>query len=582
MTATAGATSTTPAATSPDGDAGRPAGARLHLLGIRHHGPGSARSVRRALDALRPDVVLVEAPADADAALRWIGARRASCRRSPCSATSSPSPSGPCSPRSPSSARSGRPCAGRSSTASPVEAIDLPLASSLAAGDDAAPTLRRGRRPPPDPLGDARRGRRRARRRALVGGPRRAPRRRRAGVRRRRRGDGRGARRHRDADRSTPCGRRTCAGASAPPSPTARVVAVVCGAWHVPALDPAVDHGDGRRGHAARPAEGQGRRHVGAVDPPPARPGHRATAPACVSPGWYDHVFRHPGPEGVSRFFVDAAHALRRRGMPASPDHLIAASRLADSLAALRRRPRAGLAEVLDAAESVLGGLPLVVDELVVGDAIGEVPPEAPAGAAGPRPGRRASGRPGSKPEADDRTVELDLRTPNGLRRSHLLHRLVALGVPWGTLEEGRGLERHVPRDVAAGVGARAVGARRRAGRPRHDGRGGGDVAARRAGRPAPGGWPTPAPPSSWRCSPTCRTRSAPAVRVLGELAARAPDVAELMDALGPLAGALRYGDVRGTDAAGAARRVRRARRAGRRRAGPGRRAASTTTRPGR
>jgi hypothetical protein len=42
-----------------------------------------------------------------------------------------------------------------------------------------------------------------------------------------------------------------------------------------------------------------------------------------------------------------------------------------------------------------------------------------------------------------------------------------------------------------------------------------------------------------------------PAVRTLGELAARAPDVAELMDALRPLAGALRYGDVRGTDAVG-------------------------------
>ena len=33
---------------------------------------------------------------------------------------------------------------------------------------------------------------------------------------------------------------------------------------------------------------------------------------------------------------------------------------------------------MLDAAEAVLGGLPLVVDELVVGDAIGEVPAGAP------------------------------------------------------------------------------------------------------------------------------------------------------------------------------------------------------------
>src|SRR5688572_10939801 len=37
----------------------------IHLLGIRHHGPGSARSVRRALEQLKPDCVLVEGPPDA-------------------------------------------------------------------------------------------------------------------------------------------------------------------------------------------------------------------------------------------------------------------------------------------------------------------------------------------------------------------------------------------------------------------------------------------------------------------------------------------------------------------------------------
>src|SRR5947208_7338138 len=40
--------------------------ATVHVLGIRHHGPGSARSVKRALEELRPDVVLVEGPPDAD------------------------------------------------------------------------------------------------------------------------------------------------------------------------------------------------------------------------------------------------------------------------------------------------------------------------------------------------------------------------------------------------------------------------------------------------------------------------------------------------------------------------------------
>lgn len=43
-------------------EAGRPL-----LLGVRHHGPGSARAVRAALDAARPRTVLVEGPPEADA-----------------------------------------------------------------------------------------------------------------------------------------------------------------------------------------------------------------------------------------------------------------------------------------------------------------------------------------------------------------------------------------------------------------------------------------------------------------------------------------------------------------------------------
>src|SRR5580765_8781647 len=45
----------------------------IHLLGIRHHGPGSARSVLAALDELRPSIVLVESPAETGAMFRWIG-----------------------------------------------------------------------------------------------------------------------------------------------------------------------------------------------------------------------------------------------------------------------------------------------------------------------------------------------------------------------------------------------------------------------------------------------------------------------------------------------------------------------------
>src|SRR5215469_871631 len=36
------------------------------VYGIRHHGPGSARSVRAALAGQHPDVVLIEGPPEAD------------------------------------------------------------------------------------------------------------------------------------------------------------------------------------------------------------------------------------------------------------------------------------------------------------------------------------------------------------------------------------------------------------------------------------------------------------------------------------------------------------------------------------
>jgi hypothetical protein len=38
----------------------------VHFFGVRHHGPGCARSLVKALDALQPDAVLIEGPPEAD------------------------------------------------------------------------------------------------------------------------------------------------------------------------------------------------------------------------------------------------------------------------------------------------------------------------------------------------------------------------------------------------------------------------------------------------------------------------------------------------------------------------------------
>ncbi|PBQ32676.1 hypothetical protein CNR22_13135 [Sphingobacteriaceae bacterium] len=45
----------------------------IHLLGIRHHGPGSAKNVKLYLEKIRPDIILLEGPPEAEAILHWAG-----------------------------------------------------------------------------------------------------------------------------------------------------------------------------------------------------------------------------------------------------------------------------------------------------------------------------------------------------------------------------------------------------------------------------------------------------------------------------------------------------------------------------
>lgn len=44
---------------------------RVHILGIRHHGPGSATLLKRALDAIDPACLLIEGPPEADDLIRY-------------------------------------------------------------------------------------------------------------------------------------------------------------------------------------------------------------------------------------------------------------------------------------------------------------------------------------------------------------------------------------------------------------------------------------------------------------------------------------------------------------------------------
>ncbi len=522
----------------------------LHLLGIRHHGPGSARSVLGALDDLAPDIVLVELPADVEPALRWIGhadlvppvALLGWVVAEPARAAFAPLAS--FSPE-------WQAIAWANAHDTPVRAIDLPLAITLRAPPDAPALLADAA--PPDPIREL----------AEAAGDSDPERWWEDVIEHR--GDGApafdavaaamAAARHgyvaaaRELQREAHM-RRAIRAARRDGH---RTIVVVCGAWHVPALDLDSDVTASTVPNASTDAatlRGIPKSKVGIAWVPWTHrrlTAHSGYGAGVDSPGWYRHVFDHPGEDGVVRFFVDAARLVRDRGGAASPDELIAGTRLATSLAAMRGRPRIGLAEVLDAADAVTGGLDLVRRELVVGDAIGEVPDAAPQVPLARDVAKLAkSAR--LPVSAEARTVEVDLRAPTGRRKSHLLHRLVALGVGWGVAVEGRG----------------SSGTFRETWEVRWDP----DLSIRLIERAGYG--------TTLEAAATARLieRSAaaagiaelvgvveqalfaelplavePAVQRLAHLAATDPDVGQLLDALPSLASALRYGDVRGTDA---------------------------------
>jgi Family of unknown function (DUF5682) len=216
-------------------------------------------------------------------------------------------------------------------------------------------------------------------------------------------------------------------------------IAVVCGAWHVPAL-------------AHFPAAAADDRLLRGLPKlkatltwVPWTYGRLAYASGygagIRSPGWYDHLFSSAG-QPLERWLAKAAAVLRDEGVPVSSAHVIESVRLAEALAALRGRPLAGLEEVTESARAVLcEGNDLLVEliqrRLVVGERLGAVPAATPMVPL-QRDVHDQQRSLRLRPQAEPRDYDLDLRKPNDLARSHLLHRLTLLGVRWGTTQQGR------------------------------------------------------------------------------------------------------------------------------------------------
>jgi hypothetical protein len=223
-------------------------------------------------------------------------------------------------------------------------------------------------------------------------------------------------------------------------------IAVVCGAWHGPAL---LDRADAK-GDSALLKE-LPKTKVQATWAPwtYGRLSYQSGYGAGVeSPGWYHHLFAsaeagHSPTETAIHWLTRTARLMRTEGLDVSSAHVIEAVRLAETLTALRDRPLPGLPELNEATRAVFcfdSDLPmrLVHDKLIVGETLGAVPNETPM-APLQQDLTREQKRLKLSVEATWRDLDLDLRKTTDLERSHLLHRLNLLGIAWGQFLGARG-----------------------------------------------------------------------------------------------------------------------------------------------
>lgn len=412
----------------------------LHLFGIRHHGPGSARSLRDALETLQPDAILIEGPPDAESVLSLLAHEA----MTPPVALLIYAPDEPkkavfypFAEFSPEwqAARYGL------QQNIPVRFMDLPQAHQFGeqvSGDGCQVS---DEEPLPDPLNTLSEA---------------------AGKH-----DGEGwweqiieQRRNSTEVFAAIAEAMTALREQRESSPqrealreafmrnTIRAaqkegferIAVVCGAWHVPALQTMPAAKDD-----AALLKGLPKVKVAATWIPwtNGRLSYASGYGAGItSPGWYSHLWQASEQTEI-RWMTKVARLLREEDLDASSASVIEAVRLAETLAAMRGKHRPGLLELNEATQTVLcfgndTPLNLIHEKLIVGEVLGQVPDETPAVPL-QQDLQREQKRLRFPAEATQKTIDLDLRKENDLARSQLLHRLSLLGIAWGEQQRATG-----------------------------------------------------------------------------------------------------------------------------------------------
>ena len=207
-------------------------------------------------------------------------------------------------------------------------------------------------------------------------------------------------------------------------------IAVVCGAWHVPGLEKMPTQKEDNELLKGLPKVKVECTWIPwTYDRLSFRSGYGA---GIVSPGWYDHLWHYPDDDGT-RWMSKVAALFRTKGMDISVAHVIEAVRLAQVAAALRSLPRPSLEEYNDAVTTVMGFgdsilLQVIREALVISDRMGSVPddvPKVPLLVDVEKLLKRLR----LPLTTEVKEFQLDLRKPMDLERSIFFHRLNLLGI---------------------------------------------------------------------------------------------------------------------------------------------------------
>ncbi|MEL6270588.1 MAG: DUF5682 family protein, partial [Chloroflexota bacterium] len=243
-------------------------------------------------------------------------------------------------------------------------------------------------------------------------------------------------------------------------------IAVVCGAWHGPALVEKLP--DSTEPNALYKKAGEDNATLKGL--PTAKvdatwipwtygrlsreSGYGA---GIESPGWYHHLWTTEA-DVVIRWLTKVSSLLREEDLDASTAQVIDTVRLVETLTAIRGYALPGLEELNEAIKATMtfgadSPMELIHRELIVSDRVGDVPPDTPMvplqrdlrmtvkelgkGARKKKKSKSTDEIKYFKFDSDETPLNLDLRKDTDLAKSQVLHRLRILNVEWGKPQRG-------------------------------------------------------------------------------------------------------------------------------------------------